>query len=283
MIERLNMKKLLLLLVLTSLSIQSQNIKILTYNLRVDFGGDGENNWEFRRDLLANQIAFYNPDFIGTQEGKWHQLHYIDSLLTNHIYIGTSRDNSKTEGEFCAIFYNKNKYKCLSESTFWLSPTPEIRSRGWDAAYDRICTYALFEDLKTRKQFYVFNTHLDHIGEVAKAKGAELIVERIKLVNLKNLPVILMGDFNSEPNSVAYQTISKFMNDSKLISQSKPFGPSGTFNTFKFHEPVTYLIDYIFTTKGNIDVLKHAVSSDSKDCKYPSDHLPVYIEMAFKK
>lgn len=277
------MKKLILLLLLNSLGIQSQHMKVLSYNLRVDFGGDGENNWKYRRDLLANQIAFYNPDFFGTQEGKLHQLQYIDSVLTNHNYIGISRDNSKTDGEFCAIFFNKNSYKCVSEATFWLSPTPEIRSKGWDAALERISTYGLFEDLKTRRQFYVVNTHLDHIGELARTNGVQLIVDRIKSVNLKNLPVILMGDFNSAPNSIPYQTISKFMNDSKSISQSKPFGPSGTFNGFKFHEPVTILIDYIFTSKETIDVLKHAVLSDSKDCKYPSDHLPVYVELSFKK
>ena len=276
------MKKEYYLLLLLSLFVHSQDHKIMTYNLRVDFGGDGENNWEFRREFLTDQIGFYNPDFIGTQEGKPHQLHFIDSVLTNHIFIGLSRDNSKTEGEFCAIFYNKNKFKCVSEATFWLSPTPEIKSKGWDAAYERICTYGLFEDLKTKKQFYIFNTHLDHLGALAITNGAQLIVDKIKSINLKKLPLILMGDFNSEPNSTAYHIISTALNDSKSISKIKSFGPSGTFNGFKFYEPVTRLIDYIFTNKNNIEVSKHAVLSDSKDCKYPSDHLPVYTEITLK-
>lgn len=255
----------------------------MSYNLRVDFGGDGENNWEFRRDFLASQLAFYEPDFIGTQEGKAHQLQYIDSLLTDYTFIGLSRDNSKTEGEFSAIFYNTKKFKCIIDATFWLSETPEKKSKGWDAAYERICTYGLFEDLKTKKQFYFFNTHLDHIGELARTNGAKLIIEKISAINTKKLPVIFTGDFNSEPKSEAYQYISGFMNDSKNISSMKPFGPLGTFNAFKFHEPVTRLIDYIFTSKGTIEVLKHAVLSDSKDCKYPSDHLPVYAEISLKQ
>ncbi|HMI06417.1 MAG TPA: endonuclease/exonuclease/phosphatase family protein [Flavobacterium sp.] len=276
------MKKLTLLLLLVSGLAVSQNLKIMSYNLRVDFGGDGENNWEFRRDFLSQQIAFYEPDFVGTQEGKLHQLQYIDSTLVNYTFIGISRDNSKTEGEFSAIFYNRKKFKLLKEATFWLSETPDIKSKGWDAAYERICTYGLFEDLKTKKQFYVFNTHLDHIGELARTNSAKLIVSRIKSINTKNLPVVFTGDFNSETNSDAYKEIAKYMNDAKNISKVKPFGPSGTFNNFEFHKPVTLLIDYIFTSKNNIEVLKHAVLSDSKDCKYPSDHLPVYAEIQLK-
>jgi len=262
--------------------VQSQDLKIMSYNLRVDFGGDAENNWEFRRDLLAGQIAFYDPDFIGTQEGKLHQLQFIDSLLTDHAYIGISRDDSKTQGEFSAIFYNQKKFKLIAEGTFWLSETPERKSKGWDAALERICTYGLFEDIQSKKRCYVFNTHMDHIGELARTNSAKLIVAKIKAINTNNLPVIFTGDFNSEPTSAAYQTIVAFMDDSKSISKMKPFGPSGTFNGFKFHEPVTLLIDYIFTSKNNIEVKKHAVLSDSKDCRYPSDHLPVYTEITLQ-
>lgn len=275
------MKKLSLLLLLLSSLVQSQHMKIMSYNLRVDFGGDGENNWQFRRDFLSQQLAFYEPDFIGTQEGKAHQLQYIDSTLVNYTFIGISRDNSKTEGEFSAIFYNQKKFKLITEATFWLSETPDKKTKGWDAAYERICTYGLFEDLKTKKQFYVFNTHLDHIGEVARTNSAKLIVDKIKSINVKNLPVVFTGDFNSEMSSDAYKQITQYMNDSRVISKMKPFGPSGTFNNFEFHKPVTLLIDYIFTSK-NIEVQKHAFLSDSKDCKYPSDHLPVYAEIQLK-
>lgn len=271
-----------LFLLLFPMLLLSQTVKVMSYNIRVDFGGDGINNWEFRRDFLAQQLQFYEPDFIGTQEGKAHQLQYIDSTLTNCKYIGISRDNSETEGEFTAIFYNTKKFKLLNSTTFWLSETPDKKSKGWDAAYERICTYGLFEYIKSKKQFYVFNTHLDHIGVNARTKSAELIVEKMKTINTKNLPVIFTGDFNSENNTEAYKIITAYLNDSKNISQSKPFGPTGTFNAFEFQKPVTVLIDYIFTSKNNVDVLKHAVLSDSKDCKYPSDHLPVYTELYLK-
>ncbi|NUY80017.1 endonuclease/exonuclease/phosphatase family protein [Flavobacterium sp. MAH-1] len=268
------------MLLLLMNNVQSQAVKVMSYNIRVDFGGDGENNWEFRRDFLADQISYNNPDFIGTQEGKLHQLKYLDSALVDHEWIGRGRDNSETQGEYSAIFYNKKKFKLISQNTFWLSETPDVpESKSWETAYPRICTYGLFEDLKSKKRFYVVNTHLDHISEPARENGTKLILERISKLNTKRLPVILTGDFNSEMSSGAYKTIVSQMNDARNISKTKPFGPSGTFSGFKFHEPVTLLIDYIFTSKGNIEVLKFAVLSDSKNCKYPSDHLPVLAEL----
>jgi len=51
------MRRILLLALLIGGTMQSQELKIMSYNLRVDFGGDGENNWEFRRDLLAGQLG----------------------------------------------------------------------------------------------------------------------------------------------------------------------------------------------------------------------------------
>lgn len=276
------MNRLLFLIGLLSIAANAQTVKVMTYNLRVDFGGDGENNWEFRRDMLAGQIAYQHPDFIGTQEGKAHQLEFLEKALNGYAYIGLSRDNSKTEGEFSAIFYNTQKFRILSQNTFWLSPTPEVKSKGWDAAYERICTYGLFEEIATQKRFWIFNTHLDQMGETARVESAKLIVARIQSINTQQFPYLITGDFNSEPSSGAYRFLSSKMRDAKAASIAKPFGPSGTFNGFKFHEPVTMLIDYIFVGP-TCDVLDYAVLSDSKDCRYPSDHLPVVAQIKLRR
>lgn len=264
------MRKLLIILLLTC-SVQAQ-IKVMSYNLRVDFGGDGENNWEFRREMLAVQIRLYMPDFIGTQEGKSNQLAYLLTQLPGYGYFGMSRDNSDEIGEFSAIFFNMSKFRVIRQSTFWLSDTPELKSKGWDGAFERICTYGLFEEIGTGKKFYVFNTHLDHLGETARVNGIKLILDKIRTLNSEDLPVILTGDFNAEPDSEVYKIASQAMADSKTASKEKPQGPSGTFNGFE-SKPVTRRIDYIFTKR--FDVLKYAVLNESKNNHYPSDHLPV--------
>ena len=154
---------------------------------------------------------------------------------------------------------------------------------GWDAVCNRVCTYSLFKNIKTNKAFWVFNTHFDHVGKVARMESPKLILKTIEKLNTKNYPVVLMGDFNLEPETENIQLFKNYFSDSREVSKTKPFGSIGTFNGFHFDKPVTRRIDYIFTSKSNIKVNKYAVLSDSVECRYPSDHLPVYIEIQLTK
>ena len=260
----------------------AQNLKVMTYNIRLDVAVDGENDWSHRKDFFTSQIQFYEPDVFGVQEAKPNQV--IDIATTLHQYgcLGIGREG-EGKGESSNIYYKKERFTVEESNTFWLSETPNEISKGWDAAFNRVCTYALFNDLQTKKTFWVFNTHLDHVGEIARTKGIQLILSKIAALNKKNFPVIFMGDFNSEPIEERIISLKKVMDDSKEISQEKPFGPSGTFNDFKHNEPVTKLIDYIFISKeAKLIVQKYAVLSDSKNLRYPSDHLPVFIEIILK-
>jgi endonuclease/exonuclease/phosphatase family metal-dependent hydrolase len=260
----------------------AQTLKVMTYNIRLDVDSDGTNAWPFRKEYFSSQIQFYNPDVFGIQEAKPNQVIDIATALLEYNNVGIGRDGIG-QGESSNIFYKKERFTVKESNTFWLSETPNTISKGWDAALNRVCTYALFKDLKTKQLFWVFNTHLDHIGEQARTKGIELILSKIKELNTKKYPVILMGDLNSEPQDDRILLLKKAMDDTRAVSIEKPFGPSGTFNNFKHNEPVTKLIDYIFISKNSIlKVKKYAVLSDSKDLKYPSDHLPVYVEINLK-
>ena len=268
----------ILMLIFISPFSYGQNLKIMTYNIRLDIASDGENAWPNRKDFLTSQIQFYNPDIFGVQEATPNQVTDIASELPHYDKFGIGRDG-KEKGETCTIYYDKNRFVVEQFNTFWLSKTPNVISKGWDAAYNRICTYGLFKDLKSKKVFWVFNTHLDHVGNEARSKGVALILSKIKEVNTKKYPVIFMGDLNSEPHTEQILEIKNVMDDTREISKQKPFGPSGTFNGFKYNEPATLLIDYIFISKNSFKVLKHAVLSDAVNLKYPSDHLPIYIEI----
>ncbi len=259
----------------------AQDLKLITYNIRLDLESDGENKWQNRKEFLCSQLGFYDPDIFGIQEALPNQVIDIKSALPKYNYVGIGRDGNG-KGESSNIFFKKNRFEVLTSNTFWLSETPEIISKGWDAALNRICTYVLLKDKETKQAFWVFNTHLDHQGDIARTKGIEVILSKIKALNTKNFPVVLLGDFNSESSEERIVNLKKLMIDSRDISEQKPFGPSGTFNAFKHNEAVTKRIDYIFLSKGNpFKVNKYAVLSDSKDLKYPSDHLPVYVELTY--
>lgn len=273
----------LLLLVSISFSnvISAQSLKLMTYNIRLDVSSDLENAWPNRKEYFCSQIAFYEPDIFGIQEALPNQVTDIQTLLPKYGYVGIGRDGIG-KGESSNIFFKKDRFELQLQNTFWLSQTPDVISKGWDAALNRICTYVLLKDKKTKQTFWVFNTHLDHIGELARTNSIQLILSKIKALNTKNYPVFFTGDFNTEPTEERIIQLKSQMNDSQDISEAKPFGPSGTFNAFKHNEAVTAKIDYIFLSKGSpYKVRKYAVLSDSKDLKYPSDHLPVYIEVSF--
>lgn len=275
------MKHLLIILGLLLIStLKAQELSVMTYNIKLDYPKEGENSWINRKPFMVNQIKFYEPDIFGVQEAMPNQMADLDNLLTSYSFVGVGRDDGKNEGEFSAIFYKKEDYKIIRQATFWLSETPEKVSMGWDAVCNRVCTYALIKNKRTKRKFWVFNTHFDHVGKLARYNSSQLIIQKINSLNTKKYPVVLMGDFNLEANSESIQYISNYLHDSKSVT-TNAFGPSGTFNDFKFHEPVTRRIDYIFVSP-EIKVNKYAVLSDSKGCKYPSDHLPVYAEIGFK-
>ena len=263
-------------------TVWAQQLSVMTYNIRLNVASDGENAWPNRKDFLAAQIKFNDPDIIGIQEGLPGQVEDMKSMLKEYAFIGQGRDGGNN-GEYSALFYKTGKFSLLEQGTFWLSDTPAKVSKGWDAAFNRICTYGLFKTRKGHKKFWVFNTHLDHQGEEARNKGMELIINKIAELSTKNYPVILTGDFNSEPSSELIANLNRKMSDTYKISVSEPFGPVGTFNGFQFCEPVTRRIDYIFISDpSRFKVLKYAVLTDSNDMKYPSDHFPVLAQIQIK-
>src|SRR3546814_18126337 len=71
--------------------------------------------------------------------------------------------------------YRPDRFSLLGSGTFWLSPTPDTPSKGWDAALPRIATWARLKDRSAAQNFLVVNTHFDHIGEVARVESAKMI------------------------------------------------------------------------------------------------------------
>jgi len=261
-----------------SSNIYSQPHSIISYNIRYDNNWDIENSWKIRRNKISKILVQYSPSIIGIQEGLLNQVQYIDSSLIDYDYVGVGRDDGKMKGEFCAIYFDTTRYVLLKNSTFWLSETPDTISVGWDAALERICTYGLFKDRITKEEFLVFNTHFDHIGVVAREKSSELILKRINKINHQSLPVILMGDFNSIPNSSPVKEIKTELSDALQISLEKLQGPRGTFNGFNEDLPIEKRIDYIFT--NDLKVLSYTHINDRlNNNRHISDHLPVMIKI----
>ena len=253
-------------------------INVMSYNIRLNTAGDGINAWPNRKDNVKALVKFYDTDILCVQEALPEQ---FDELLkdTDFDVVGVGRDDGKRKGEFSAIYYNKNRFVKKDGGTFWLSLTPDVPSKGWDAALNRVCSWVKLYDKSNKKEFLVFNTHYDHVGVQARIESAKLIKQKIQEIAPK-LPVVFTGDLNVTPETEAIATIKSFLTDTKEISIEPPYGPTGTFNAFKWDSPLKDKIDYIFVNKA-FKVQKFAVLSDSKDKRYYSDHLPVFVKIMF--
>ena len=266
------------IIIIGSSKIHSQSHLIMSYNIRYDNSWDDLNNWEIRKDKVIEIFTDYDPGIIGIQEGLINQIQYIDSSLINYDHFGVGRDDGKSKGEFCSIFYDRNRYILNDHSTFWLSEMPDHVSVGWDAALERICTYGLFKDRESGDSFWVFNTHFDHMGLVAREKSSELILDKIDKVNHENLPIILMGDFNSIPKSQPIKKVKSKLFDGLDISMKELNGPIGTYNAFNTDLPIEKRIDYIFVNDFKVDAYTH-INDRLNDNRHISDHLPVLIKV----
>ncbi len=251
---------------------------LISYNIRYDNNWDIENSWLLRKNKLCQLLNDYNPSIFGIQEGLLNQVNFIDSVLVKYDYVGVGRDDGKIKGEFCAIYFDTTRFKIGTNSTFWLSETPDIVSVGWDAALERICTYGLFENKISGKKFWVFNTHFDHSGIISRKESSELIIKKIKEINTESLPVILMGDLNSIPDSDPIKLLEKEFTDPLRVSLKNLEGPKGTFNGFDLMLTIDNRIDYIFTKNVKVVSYRH-IDERLNNKKHISDHLPVMIEI----
>jgi len=292
-------------LLFLSVLVASAQMLVGSYNIRYKNAQDSLRGdlWTKRCQVICDQVNFMSPDIFGAQEVLYPQLQDMLRGLDGYDYIGVGRDDGKQAGEYAAIFYKKNRVRLLSQGNFWLSETPERPGLGWDAACIRICTWGKFKNLRTKKKFYYFNLHMDHVGIQARREAAKLVVARIKEI-AKGAPVVLTGDFNVDQYDEIYRifTDSGVLKDS-YVSARLRFAENGTFNSFKSDLFTKSRIDHVFVSpKTRVEaygVLTNsywvpdtmtAPSQKASDApqeisfqhyqrRLPSDHYPVFVRL----
>ena len=270
-----------LLILMVAAGLAQKPMNIITYNIRYNNPADKENSWPNRRGEVITLLKTHKADIFSVQEALFDQIMDLKDGMKGFDYVGVGRDDGNVNGEFSAIYYNTNHYILLENGTFWLSKTPKIPSKSWDAALNRICTWGRFREKESFKSFYVFNTHFDHQGVTARKKSAGIILKKIGEIADRRDAVILTGDFNLTPEEKPIVIIRQKLKDSRQVSLTVPKGPYGTFNGFDFESKLDSRIDYLFVNKY-FAVNNYNVLTDSKDKRYPSDHLPVLIEVQLK-
>jgi endonuclease/exonuclease/phosphatase family metal-dependent hydrolase len=251
--------------------------KAISYNIRYDGHSDLAPDWSERKTPIMAQLQNERPTIIGFQEVLANQLKDLQQELPTFKYVGVGRDDGKEAGEFTPIFYDTTRYKLLQCGTFWLSPTPEVPSKGWDAALNRICTFALVESKYDGKKLWVLNTHFDHLGTDARLHSGELLVEKFaEFTQEVAAPFLLLGDFNSEPDSPVYKLLTASLHDLSCSKRHRELCSTPTFNAFTISETDDKIIDYFFGS-AEIIPMKYMVLHTPFDRSYPSDHFPLVL------
>lgn len=285
------MKKLIYLLLPSLLFISSCKTKplelnVMTFNIRLDVPSDSLNSWQYRKDNAAEMVRMNDVDILGMQEVLLNQMNDLKERLPQYTAIGVGREDGADKGEFSPIFYKKDRFSAIESGTFWVSETPEVAgSKGWDASYIRVATWAILKEKATGKEIFAINTHLDNDGLIARKEGGNLLLKKAEELG-KGLPIVLTGDFNDTPQSEAIKNITdasktNHLLDSKTIAL-KTLGTDWTFHNFgRLAESERPLIDYIFVSK-QIKVQDYAVLPDTLNGTFVSDHKPVLSKITIE-
>ena len=265
-------------------------VRAMTFNIPYGGRGNTQTAWSNRRQMIFDLLKNHQLDVVGMQEVQRPQLDDIRQALPQYGEIGVARDDGQTKGEYTAILYNKDRFMMYEDEAgnFWLSQTPEVPgSRSWNTANIRICTWVRLIEKESGNAFYVFNTHLDNVSQLAREQGILLIYDHI-MARKHNEPVILMADFNASENQTVIKYIKGLAPLGKENTQPMP-NPMPMVDTFrKLHPDANDIItrhdwtgnrqgdkiDFIFTS-GNIKVLDAQILYDNVNGQYPSDHYPV--------
>ena len=258
-------------------------LAVVTANLRTSSAPDGDNAWSLRKAGALALLRGLSPDVLGVQEALADQHDALAAVLPGYVAVGNGRDDGKRKGEFSSLFLRRARFELLDSGQFWLSPTPEVPgSMGWDAAYTRVCAWARVRDRLNGRELLVANTHFDHMGVLAREQSAKLIVARLRSTTTVALPILLLGDFNSDEHSSAYRAIL----DSGLVDAYRSVHPHPVANELTFHDfkglTLGRRIDFIFNSTDLRAVDAAIDRTPIAPGRFPSDHYFVTARLEWK-
>lgn len=260
---------------LTTGCTQPGPIKVMSFNIRYAAPEDGPNRWELRRTRAIETIRAHDPDLLALQEPLAAQVADLRAALPGYGFVGVGREDGAERGEFVPIFYRRQRFTLIDQGHFWLSEQPEqIGSVGWDAALPRIATWVRlrFNDAPL-SEVQVINVHFDHQGERARVESAKLIRRYVEALGRQ--PVIVLGDFNSDPTSGSYRVLTE---DRRNLAElhdafARSADTGGTYHAFSGSAKGGRIDMILFNRR--FESSDPAIDRRDFDGRYPSDHFPV--------
>ena len=232
-----------------------------------------------------------SPDVFGTTEVTDAWLTKLKSELSGYECFSGKKCQQSTNGEYNAIFYNKDKFDVVSGGTKWFSSTPDRASMYSGAKHYMIFNYAELCHKESGVRFVFVVAHFEpyrtsstNPDQIVNPKADDVRMAQAKqlkaFVEEQSLPVVLVGDFNDSPNAksinelVSGQVISYAMDIAKT-----QVGKGGTLISSDYKTRGSAIYDYVFVTDKMISVARYEIIDNKVGNAYPSDHLPVAADI----
>ena len=264
---------------------QAISLRVMSFNIRCLNTDDAvENQWTNRIDRVCALIKEVQPDLLGVQEAVPQQYEDVKAGLDGYASIFAGRDDG-TKGEGTPVFYRSDKFRLIRSGHFWLSPTPNEPSIGWNAACNRIAVWAVLEDVATGESFIYLNTHFDHMSEEARVESAKLIKETVRGL-APSLPFVFNADFNLNDKSEGYDLLVNYsypcIDTWKAAAETE--GGPGTLDIWGTYPNLAdNKIDFIFASKGTTVERSVICPAANEAGEYYSDHKAIYADIALAK
>lgn len=234
-----------------SVADDAPTIKVMTFNTLVS-------NRDF--DAVMNAIREANPDVLATQELSPEMRDMISSTFAEEYpyVIENAWSDPRGIGIWSRFPMTAGEDRTLEEWEWWV--------------------HEVNLDVEGRP-VTLFNVHLWPIGTISRTQFQralsaqhQQVAELQAMITAKDVPVLIVGDFNASPTNDAYTNIDKVANDAW---RDVGFGTGFTFpapNSISTRIPPFLRIDYLWY-RGGLTPLSIEVLPRSG-----SDHLPVVGE-----
>jgi endonuclease/exonuclease/phosphatase family metal-dependent hydrolase len=194
-------------------------LRVLNYNVMCSFcknkaHPDYVHDWSTRVPWLKDVLSRHDADLVGVQELQAFGIpeggpDEFDQILPpgyeTFYYRNQPGDTLDIDYPDAAIAWRKSRFVGLEDGAFWLSPTPDKAfSTGFASGgqLPRLVVWVRLRDTPNDRELIVVNTHFDNNAPSQKL-SAPLLLERL-LPLAQKAPLVVVGDFNSRPNSDAY-------------------------------------------------------------------------------
>lgn len=245
------------------------SFRLITANIRKGDADDGDHAWVHRGAGCCAYLAGRQPDCLGLQECRQHQLADLRRALPELAWYGLPRTPSDGH-PINAIGWRQDRFDLMHAGGWWLSTTPhQPGSSSWAAASIRLVNWVLLHDRRSGQNLRIINTHLDHISAASRQHGCAMVADEAAAWP-DDLPQFFIADANATAADGCFERLRTTGWQDGWIDQ-----PIDTFHGFRgpaWPEPSGHIDQVWHRGPVQIQASRCLDQADSDTGLWPSDH-----------